>query len=95
MQRKLNVWDYVVYISLLVLTIWVLLKITGIIQTPLWLEYGVPILCLIFTAFGFYQNLLNNINEISINLAILNTKFSHLDKDVEIMKRDLSFLKNS
>ncbi|MEK6937059.1 MAG: hypothetical protein AABW58_03230, partial [Nanoarchaeota archaeon] len=72
MKRELNFWDYVFYISLLVIFIWVTLKILGIIQTPLWLEFGIPIYGLLFTTLAFYKNILDSIKEIAIGLATLN-----------------------
>lgn len=89
MKYKLNFWDYVFYTSLLVLSIWVLLKITGIIQTPIWLEYGVPVFSIIFTTLAFYKNLLDNIKEITIGLATLNVKFTHLDGEFKEFKKEI------
>ena len=88
-QRELNIWDYLFYFSLLVLTLWLMLKSLGIIQTPFWLEYGVPMLSLIITLLTFYQNILDKISKLSVSLAMLNTKSDHLEKDVEFLKRKI------
>ena len=88
-MRKLNFLDYVVYLSLLVLTVWLILKITGYIQTPLWLEYGVPVSSIILTLFGVYTNLIKSIGNLTMNLATLNIKFGHMDSKVNKMDNKL------
>jgi hypothetical protein len=98
MRRKLNIYDYLFYLSLLVITIWLILKSVGIIQTPFWLEYGVPVGGFVVATLTLYQNLLDKISRLSIGFATLNTKFSHLDNEVKEfksdIKRDFSELRN-
>jgi hypothetical protein len=93
MKRELNVYDYLFYLSLLVILIWLILKSFGIIQTPFWLEYGVPIGGFAIAVLTLYQNLLEKIGKLAINLSVLNTKFSHLEKDVGVLKEDMGLLK--
>ncbi|MBS3089114.1 hypothetical protein J4402_05085 [Candidatus Pacearchaeota archaeon] len=42
MQRKgaVSFWDYLAWIVLIGIAVWLILKISGIINTPLWLEYA-------------------------------------------------------
>ena len=89
-NRKLNIWDYLFYLSLIVLTIWLILKSIGVINTPFWLEYGVPIVTIVITSLTFYKNILDSIGKLAINLATLNTKFSHLDSKVDNMNTKLN-----
>ncbi len=89
MKRKLNIYDYLFYLSLIVITVWLILKSIGIIQTPFWLEYGVPVGGVVIAALTLYQNLLDKIGNLSINLSILNTKFSHLDKEVKDFRTEI------
>ncbi|MBI2671541.1 hypothetical protein HYX16_01265 [Candidatus Woesearchaeota archaeon] len=95
---KLKITKYLFYLGLLIIAVWALLKITGIVQTPLWFEIGLPTAGFIITMLSFYQDLYRSmnkiyqdlskdINKIAINVSILNTKFEHLDKDVEFLKR--------
>ena len=58
------------------------------------LEYGVPVASLIFGIMGVYKDLLDNIKTLAVGLATLNTRFDHLDKDVEILKADVKLLKS-
>jgi hypothetical protein len=41
-QQKVSIWQILFYFSMFILTVWLILKVTGVIQTPLWLEYGIP-----------------------------------------------------
>ena len=48
-KRGLGFWDILAWIALIIVIIWVILKITGIINTPLWLEY-IPIYSAVYIA---------------------------------------------
>ncbi|MBT4136018.1 hypothetical protein HOD75_01480 [archaeon] len=39
-RGKSNIWDILAWIALAGIIIWVLLKMFGIINTPLWIEYA-------------------------------------------------------
>ena len=85
---------------MLVLTIWLILKVTGIIQTPLWLELGVPVASLIIGIFSLYTNLIESMGKLAVNIATLSTKFDYLNVDVRTLNtkvdnldKDVEFLK--
>ena len=40
MKNKLNIWDIIAWIVLVLILIWLILKTFGIIKTPVWLEYA-------------------------------------------------------
>ena len=40
MRIKVNIWDIIAWIALISIIVWVTLKILGIIESPLWLEYA-------------------------------------------------------
>jgi hypothetical protein len=86
MREKVSPWQIVFYVSLSVLSLWLILKVTGIIQTPTWLEYGVPIASLIFAIPAHHQHIIET-------LARVGAKVEHLDKDVEFVKADVALLK--
>lgn len=94
LPKENRFWDIIFYTSLLVLTIWVILKSIGVIHTPTWLEYGVPFTGLIFTALSFYQKIIEKVNTIAVGLATLNVRFDHLDKDVEGLKENMTLVKS-
>ena len=80
---QISKWQLMFYVSWAALSIWLILKVIGVIQTPVWLEYGFPVASMIIGIFGLYQNLLESIKGLSIGLATLTTKFEHLDKKVD------------
>ena len=86
MNEKMSIWQILFYVSWAVLTLWLILKITGVINTPVWLEYGVPIGSVILGIFGLYHNLVETINKVVIGLA-------HIEKDFEVLKTDVGTLK--
>lgn len=85
---KEKFWTMVFYCSLGVLTLWLFLKISGFIQTPVWLEYGVPVASLILTLFSSFKGVFER-------LAILSTKFDHVTWRIDHVDRDIDCLKNS
>ncbi len=89
-MQKEKIWEIVFYSSLSVVMIWVILKSVGIIQTPFWLEYGVPIAGFVIGILSLYQNLTNNIKELAIDLAKISVKLSHVEKDVDVLKSEVS-----
>lgn len=61
MKRGRSIWDIIAWIALGVIVVWVVLKITGMINTPLWLEY-IPIYSAVYIA-GWQINKLANVAE--------------------------------
>ena len=91
---KRSIWDYLFYASMAVVLIWLVLKMTGVIQTPVWLEYGVPIGSFVIGFMMFFQSLTDKMTSLSIHDARIETSLEHVDKDVEILKTDVSNLKS-
>ncbi len=91
---KRSIWDYLFYASMAVILIWLVLKMTGIIQTPLWLEYGVPIGSFVIGFIMLFQSLNDRITTLSVNDARIETRIEHIDKDVESLKTDVGKLKS-
>jgi hypothetical protein len=83
---KRSPWQLLFYASLAMLTLWLVLKLTGVIQTPLWLEYGVPIISVILSLLAHYQHLLETMNKLAVGLASITAKVDHIDRDVEALK---------
>jgi len=85
---KRNIWDYLAWVSLAGITIWVILKVLGIINTPNWLEYA-PIYGAIYLA-GWNVNKLERatedikelkyeIKEVKTETSIMKTKCSQIN----------------
>lgn len=92
-QQKISLWQILFYLSMGVVVLWLILKLTGVIQTPVWLEFGVPISGLVFGIFTLYRNLLNGIKDISVGLATVAVKVDHIEKDVSSLKHDMITVK--
>ncbi len=82
MKTKLSRWQILFYFSLTIVTLWLILKVTGVIQTPLWLEYGLPLGGFILGALSLYQDFLEKIHRIAIDVATLRVEFKHLSVKV-------------
>lgn len=89
-KMKRPIWDYLFYLSLLILTVWLILKVTGVINTPVWLEYGVPIGSFILTFLTMFQSWNNRFSELIVQVARVESTVVHHDKDLERLKETLS-----
>jgi len=49
MKKKRKVWDYLAWVALGLILVWLILKTFGIINTPPWLEYA-PIYAAVYIA---------------------------------------------
>lgn len=93
MKHEVSFWQAVFYVSWAVFGLWLVLKLTGVIQTPFWLEYGVPLTSLFVGIMGLHQNLVEQIHKVAVALAALAVKVEHVDRDVEGLKDDAGILK--
>jgi hypothetical protein len=59
MKKRFSVWDILAWIALASIIIWGILKVTGIINTPLLIEYY-PLFAVSYV-FGWQMNKLNNV----------------------------------
>lgn len=87
MNEKMSPWQILFYVSWSVVALWLILKLTGVINTPFWPEYGVPLAGLLLGLLSFYQNIVEQLKELVVGFATLNVKVSHIDQDVEMLKR--------
>ncbi len=65
-SKSINFWDIIAWLVLFSILIWVILKITGVINTPLLLEYY-PVLGAIYLA-GWHMHKLESVAEDVKNL---------------------------
>lgn len=54
-KKKFDFWETLFYIALAIFLIWAILKTFGVIQSPEWLEIGVPALSGGIAIGSFYQ----------------------------------------
>jgi hypothetical protein len=94
-QLKKTKWDYLFYLSMAILTIWFILKATGVINTPFWLEYGIPLGSLMLGFLTIYHTITDKFLSLSANDARMEEHLKHIDKDLEVVKKDVEFLKRA
>lgn len=90
-----TIWDYLFYFSMSVLTVWLILKVAGIINTPVWLEYGVPIGSFIVGFVTFFQSLSDKFTRLQMNDVRMDEKLTHLDRDIERIKDDVISMRSA
>ncbi|MBS3098716.1 hypothetical protein J4462_00730 [Candidatus Pacearchaeota archaeon] len=74
-MKKIEIWDVIIWVSLLVLIGYVIAKLTGLINTPEWINL-IPIITLIFFAGAFYQKVLGF-------MEIMNHRTSYLKNNLD------------
>ena len=87
-KRGMSFWDILAWIVLGLITLWLILKVMGIINTPDLLVYA-PYFGAVYLAGWAMATLVRatqNIQNINKNLVFLNKKTSDFDKDIEIIK---------
>ena len=92
-KQKVSIWQILFYFSMGVVLLWLILKLSGVIQTPLWLEVGVPTAGLLLGIFTLYRNIFNGIKDLSVGLATVAVKVDHIEKDVSSLKQDMFVVK--
>jgi len=80
-EVPVKVYDWIFWMSLSVVFIWMVLKAIGIINTPEWQEL-VPLAGAIFAGGAFYQK-----------VNTMEKKLEHIDKDTNQLKLDMSVVK--
>jgi len=90
---KHKIREWIIYISMGIVVIWLILKSVGIIQTPFWLEYGIPISSFILGFLAFYRDFVEKLHEVIKSLAVLTNRVDHIEKDVSHLKTDMTEVK--
>ena len=93
LKRRISVWEIVFYLSLLSILIWLILKLTGVINTPPILEYGYPVFSGLLAFFAMYQGISNRITRMGYDLTRVVSKIEYLEKrqdhvDIHLTKTD-------
>ncbi len=91
----MNFWDILAWVFLALIFLWLILKVTGVINTPVLIEYA-PYFGAVYIA-GWAMSILvratQDINGIKRNLSFLNKNFHNIDKDIEIIKSNCKLCK--
>ncbi len=88
-RYKFNIWDIIIWISLIVLVLYIIGKLTGFINTPEWINL-VPIMALVFFAGAFYQKVLSFISQMYIRTDYFKKNIDNIDSNITEIKGELS-----
>ena len=91
-MRK-NILDYLFWIFLIIALGYVILKITGLINTPEWVSY-IPIVSIIFAAGAAYGSLIGSVNKINARTIYLKDKTDSIESKVVDNRSRIQSLEN-
>lgn len=89
MKRNISIWEIIAWVGLAILVVWIILKLFGIIQSPLIFEMTPIItLCLIL------GSLLANVKNIKSELRRTTTSLIRLCQDFRQLKGEHDIIKS-
>lgn len=86
-MNKIKIYDIVFWVSMLVIAIWIILKMFGVINSPVWIEM-IPYLGIIFAAGSFYQS----VNSMKSDVSDLKSRTNSIEREMIEVKTDLKYL---
>jgi len=89
---RISIWDILFWVALAILSIWLVLKLTGIIQTPVWqdlLPLGFSAILLLLSAWGK----LSKIDNIEREIRRINYKIEKVGNDLIEIKTEHNLVK--
>lgn len=81
-KRHMIFWDYLAWFILLLITIWLILKVSGVIQTPSWLQYS-PLFGVVYLAGWAMKKLDTAIDDIKD----IKDDVKYIEKDINILRK--------
>jgi hypothetical protein len=95
-MRKLTIWDILFWFAMAVLILFILGKLTGIINTPDWVNL-IPLISLVFLIGAFYQKVTSFIETmyrrtdyLKSNLDKISNKINEQDKSILLLQKSRS-----
>ena len=95
MPRKYrwDIWDVIIWISLIILILYIFAKLFGIINTPDWLNL-IPMITLVFFAGAFYQKVINSLERVYHRTDYLKKSIDGIKTTLVIHNKKLEFSTN-
>ena len=87
-MRKITIWDIIFWIAMAVLIIYIIAKLTGLINTPDWVNL-IPLITIVFIMGAFYQKVLSFISRMHIRTDYFKNNTDNINNNIEI-KKELS-----
>lgn len=82
-KREIDIWDVLFWLAMTITIVYIIAKLTGLINTPEWLNL-LPIISLVFGIGVFYQRVTEFVNKIYTRTDYLK---SNIDKILANMNR--------
>ncbi len=80
-EYKFGIWDIIIWISLLILIIYIIAKLIGIINTPDWINL-IPVITLVFFAGAFYQKVIGFMERMFMRTDYLKEKLDKVNNEI-------------
>lgn len=91
MEKRRTVWDTLAWIVVGLITLWLILKVSGIINTPLIVQYS-PLFGAVYLAGYMVQKLkraTEDLQDIKGEVKTIKEDVTRMDKDVHIIKEKI------
>lgn len=91
LRHKPSGWMILYYLGMAVVLLWALLKSAGVINTPEWLEIGVPAVAAVIGLYGIFKEILDRIHEVKLDVIVLR---KDTERDISLLQADVHSLRN-
>jgi Na+/glutamate symporter len=85
-MRKMNIWDIIFWIAMVVLIGYIIAKLFGLINTPDWFDL-IPLITIAFLIGAFYQTVMNFMNQMYIRTDYLKQKLDSHDQRLSNLEK--------
>ena len=92
-KYRWDIWDVIIWLSLIILILYIIAKLIGLINTPEWLSL-VPIITLVFFAGAFYQKVIYALERIYHRTDYLKKNIDDIKTTLTKHDKELTFLSN-
>lgn len=90
LSRRISPWAVMFYLGMAMILVWALLKSVGVINTPVWLEVGIPAVGAVLGLFGIFRELLNSIHQVKLDVIVLR---KDTEKDISLLQAGIQTLR--
>ena len=88
-MRKVTIWDIIFWVAMVVLIIYIIAKLTGLINTPEWVEL-IPLITLVFIIGTFYQKVVGFMQTMYKRTDYLKNNFGKISNKIDEHKNRIS-----
>jgi len=92
-MRKTIFWDILFWMAMIILILYIIGKLTGIINTPEWVDL-IPLITLVFIMGAFYQKVRSFMEVMDNRTNYLKNKLENISNNFIEQDKRISFLEN-